>query len=285
MSRTLKTKRIPRVLLVAVVATLAASLLLAGCSLVPGGLKKPQSDQPPIPPKEKQGTAVITLYFADFQAQHVIPEEREVAVTGDSLAQITVSELLKGPKDPYLRKPFPDGLKLLSAEVKDGIAYVNFSSQMNQVQGSAGAAMVSKSLIHALTDLEGIDKVMILVEGQKWDMGGHGPMEEPAARMVVTYPVFIDPERSKWLQGLVDKGEQQWRLDPLEVARLEGRMAGFSLSDEFKLLSRKDVGGGSGTGAAEVEATHDGKKYIIQLIQPLGPGEKKIWAINSVREK
>lgn len=88
------------------------------------------------------------------------------------------------------------------------------------------------------------------------------------------------------MQKSADQGRDSWRLDPYKTAQNEGVNLGFNpLRDSFKLISKKAIGEYSGTGEAEVEAIHQEVTYIIQLIQPMGPGPINIWVINSVREK
>ena len=48
---------------------------------------------PPINPADKQ-QVTITLYFADQQAQHVIPEDRVVKQGTESTAELVVQELM-----------------------------------------------------------------------------------------------------------------------------------------------------------------------------------------------
>jgi hypothetical protein len=73
-----------------------------------------------------------------------------------------------------------------------------------------------------------------------------------------------------------------WRLDPLEVAREESPKLGFSSTDRFELINQAP-GAASGTSHALVRATHAGRAYEIQLVQPVKVGKNGIWAINDVR--
>src|SRR5690606_30174124 len=105
----------------------------------------------------------VVLYFADAQAQHVVPEQRRIEPgEGESLAAAAVRELLAGPEDPYLRSAFPDNARVTSVEVSDGVAYVNFAEGIN-IPGSTGETIAVRSLVYTLTDLDGVDKVQILV--------------------------------------------------------------------------------------------------------------------------
>ena len=133
------------------------------------------------------------LYFGDDQAMEVLPERRRVEVPGDpaqreSTAALVVKELLKRPQDPLLRKTLPPEAKLLSLEVANGTAYVNFSKEVQTKHwgGSAGESMSLLSLVTSLTQLDpltsssAIIKVQILVEGKSVEtLAGHFDITKP----------------------------------------------------------------------------------------------------------
>jgi LysM repeat protein len=102
---------------------------------------------------------------------------------------------------------------------------------------------------------------------------------------VTTGPVTIDWQTLYGIQLQVNQGYHLWRLDPVEVARLEGQDLGLNPStDTFTLFSKVAVGQYSGTGEASVLVQHGRRAYVVQLIQPFGSGARMIWTINSVRE-
>ncbi|MGE5592283.1 MAG: LysM peptidoglycan-binding domain-containing protein [Betaproteobacteria bacterium] len=102
---------------------------------------------------------------------------------------------------------------------------------------------------------------------------------------VAVGPVNLDWQNLYQAQLRVNNGQDTWRLDPVQVARLEGASLGFDpAQDKYTLVSKVDVGRNSGTGEAQVLVEHSGRAYIVQLIQPFGPGPGMIWTVNSVRE-
>ncbi len=102
---------------------------------------------------------------------------------------------------------------------------------------------------------------------------------------VTTGPVTIDWQTLYGIQLQVNQGYHLWRLDPVEVARLEGQDLGLNPStDTFTLFSKVEVGNYSGTGEAKVLVQHGRRAYVVQLIQPFGSGARMIWTINNVRE-
>jgi hypothetical protein len=78
------------------------------------------------------------------------------------------------------------------------------------------------------------------------------------------------------VQRAVDKGDQPWRLDPLEVARADATALGFGPNDPMDLAQEQ-------AGTAQVRAQHAGNSYEIRLIQPARLGASGIWVITSVQ--
>ena len=108
------------------------------------------------------------------------------------------------------------------------------------------------------------------------------PAASPSPPPIQTGAVPLDVAALQRIQQDVDQGHMPWRLDPLEVAREEGPKLGFNATDRFELLSQAP-NAASGTNHAIVRATHAGRAFEIQLIQPVKIGPNGIWTINDVR--
>lgn len=124
---------------------------------------------------------VVTIYFSDSDALGLVGEERTIDnITPEAL----INELIKGPQDPNNKKTIPDGTKLLGIEIKDKIAYVDFSKELkeNHWGGSTGELFTIFSIVNSLVlqpDLD-IEKVQILIEGQAVDsLAGHADISVP----------------------------------------------------------------------------------------------------------
>lgn len=143
-----------------------------------------EAPEPQTGPEPEQTKLKITLYFGDNQAMYLIPEEREVVKRNQMLEEVVLNELIKGPRNPELVRTIPAGTRLLSVQVVDGIAYVNFSKefQTRHWGGSAGETFTLYSVINSLAKLEGIQKVQFLLEGKKMaTLAGHIETTEPMA--------------------------------------------------------------------------------------------------------
>ncbi|NLV92295.1 MAG: GerMN domain-containing protein [Firmicutes bacterium] len=127
----------------------------------------------------------LTLYFTNSDATGLAPEKRTVIRKDQSLPELVVNELIKGPTEPGLGRTIPEGTKLLSVEVRDGIAYTDFSAEMqtNHWGGSTGETMTLFSLANSLSELEGVRGFFLLIEGKPVEsLAGHWTTDVPFER-------------------------------------------------------------------------------------------------------
>jgi spore germination protein GerM len=96
----------------------------------------------------------------------------EVSREVDNVGAVeAVQELLEGPTSDEqaqgLIDPFPDGTALRSLEVEDGEATADFSSEILEFGGgAANVRAITGAITETLLAQEGIDSVVILVEGE-----------------------------------------------------------------------------------------------------------------------
>lgn len=130
-------------------------------------------------------TKTVTLYFSDTNAMYLEGEKRDIMVTEkDSIEELIVRELIKGPVSEDLWSTIPDGSELISASTKNGICTVDFSSEYvdNSPGGSTSEMMAVFSVVNTLTELEGVEKVQFLIEGKKREIYTHVIFDEPFSR-------------------------------------------------------------------------------------------------------
>lgn len=107
------------------------------------------------------------LYFLNANGTKLEVEEREI-VPGDnagSLANVVLSELLKGPTRPELKRSVPEGTKLLAITATDGLATVNFSKEFS-FKEEVDSIFARVAVASTLTDLPEIERVKIMVDGK-----------------------------------------------------------------------------------------------------------------------
>jgi len=157
-----------------VLLLLVVMIGLAGCSLF-------SSEKPKAEPQERQ--IDVTLYYANRDNSDLVKEKRHISYKeGDNLYKIVIEELLKGPtdKDAYLR--VPEGTKVNSVTLNDGVASVDLSG-FTGFKGVMDEAMARASIVNTLTSLDGVDKVLITVNGKEYigasgnPVGPMGPID------------------------------------------------------------------------------------------------------------
>jgi len=141
-------------------------------------------------PSQKMVDKEVTLYFSDEQVMHLLPEKRTVKIQesdnpAPSLAEAIVKELIAGPKNEKLTKTIPPESRLNSIKIEGNLAYVDMSEEFKSRHwgGSSGEIMTIGSLVNSLTEIDGIDRVQLLINGQKTDtLAGHYDTSQPIAR-------------------------------------------------------------------------------------------------------
>lgn len=111
----------------------------------------------------------VKLYFPDKNGEKLLPEQRSVdAQQALSLEKTVVGELIKGPSDNKKTAAIPEGTKLLNIETKDSVCYVNFSSEFKSKtsSGSTATMLTLYSVVNSLCELENVESVQILVNGE-----------------------------------------------------------------------------------------------------------------------
>ncbi|NLD48704.1 MAG: GerMN domain-containing protein, partial [Clostridiaceae bacterium] len=128
------------------------------------------------------GEKPLTLYFSDQQAEYLVPEVRNVQLkdgeTTDKVISAIIEELKKGPVTDELGAVIPEGTRLLSAKVKDGICTLDFSKDfVDNNMGSAGEMMTLYSIVNSMTELPEVNKVQFLIEGKTREVYLHSSLD------------------------------------------------------------------------------------------------------------
>lgn len=165
-------------------------VLAAGCSGDPSAQDKQAGNMQgeaadpvtAVDPKPNSEEVTLNLYFADDQAMNLVLEQRTVPSEGKALGVLMIEELIKGPQKAGLHPTIPSEAKLLSLELADGVAYVNFSKEMQTKHwgGSTGELITVYSIVYTLAELPEVDRVQFLIEGKKQEaIWGHLDTMEP----------------------------------------------------------------------------------------------------------
>lgn len=128
-------------------------------------------DKPVMDPT-KEEKIMITLYFADKDAMGLIKEEREVELNQQpnlALEKKMIEELLKGPTLENAVSTIPKETTVLEIGLSEGVCDIDFNKEFDTkfYGGSSAEVLMIYSIVNTLTESPNIQKVQILVEGNK----------------------------------------------------------------------------------------------------------------------
>ncbi|MDF2569436.1 MAG: hypothetical protein K0R55_1040 [Sporomusa sp.] len=115
-----------------------------------------------------------------------------------------------------------------------------------------------------------VETILKIPVSASWGGFGHNKIDVGPGVANLDYAKVI-----KWQQN-VDAGYERWRLDPMQVARIEGKKYGFTDKDTFTIIKRLDKSELARHGEIHVKVTHSGKDYTMILVKPFGGGDA-IW--------
>lgn len=119
--------------------------------------------------EEEPDTFLAALYFPDGTGKALTVEYRQVVRTDDRDAvDIVMEELLLGPMEGRNSRSMPEGTRVRSLAVNDGICYVDLSEEFvtNAPQTNEEAGLTLYALVNTLCVRSGVSQVRILVEGE-----------------------------------------------------------------------------------------------------------------------
>lgn len=116
-------------------------------------------------------TKEVTLYFSNAEYNDIQKEKRVITCNSEEqLPEAVVNELIKGPSDVDSRAVIPKDTRLVDIQIDGIIAKLNFSKEYFAFEGeySASAQLLARySIVKTMCSLEGIDKVLISVDGSQ----------------------------------------------------------------------------------------------------------------------
>lgn len=118
----------------------------------------------------KQQTKTVYLYFSDEDGLELKAEKREIN-KNSLIKEITESihSLIRGSKENNT-KTIPEGTRLLGVDIKEGTAFINFSSDISERHpgGSSAELQTIYSIVNTITmNFNEIKNVQFLIEGKK----------------------------------------------------------------------------------------------------------------------
>jgi spore germination protein GerM len=140
---------------------------------------------PPVP--EQTAVRELKLFFGNVEGKALEAEKRTIKKGPPRGVEVKIKEaleaLIEGPKSA-LNSTMPEGTRLLSVEIKDRTAHVNFNGAIieNHPGGSSGELQTIYSIVNTITlNFPEIEAVQILVEGSK--------RETLAGHIIINFPI------------------------------------------------------------------------------------------------
>lgn len=108
----------------------------------------------------------LTLYFSDKEGTELVKETREVHYsTNISMEKLVLEQLIEGPKKTKAVATVPSGTKIISVSTVEGVCYVNLSDTFKNQNTFVTEDVLLYSIVNSLTELPGITKVQLSVNG------------------------------------------------------------------------------------------------------------------------
>lgn len=137
------------------------------------------------------GETLLTLYFPDNAGKNLMPDSRKVTLQdGQTVENAVVAEILKGPSASHLAPSVSDETKLISAETKDGVCFVNMGESFikNNTGDAAKEKMAVYSIVNSLCTLPHIKEVRFLIDGKVVRNFGRLYIDAPLSENKTLYP-------------------------------------------------------------------------------------------------
>ena len=128
----------------------------------------------------------VNVYYPRDDGTGLLPVSRTVKLEKEDKYTAALKSLLTGTKEKGQTNVIPKKAKLRSVTVKDGVATVDFSKELQQnfSGGSTGEEMLVGSIVNTLTDFPEVKKVQLLIDGASVEtLSGHLDLSEPLPRM------------------------------------------------------------------------------------------------------
>ncbi|MBI5328198.1 MAG: GerMN domain-containing protein [Deltaproteobacteria bacterium] len=113
---------------------------------------------------------IINLYFSNDEGIALNAEKRKI-VKGGLVKEIkqSLDALINGPKGRLI-STIPNGTRLLDVEIKEEVAFLNFSKEISEKHpgGSYAEAQTVYSIVNTITlNFQEVKRVQLLIQGKK----------------------------------------------------------------------------------------------------------------------
>ena len=134
---------------------------------------------------ESSRQAELTLWFPSADGSCLKEEQRRLTIAQfKPVEEYVLEELLRGPRGKNAVSAIPTGTALRSVHIGGGVCTVDFSEEFysNRPLNAVEERMKIFSLVNTLTELDGVDSVLITVEGRSISCYSHLSLTKPLLR-------------------------------------------------------------------------------------------------------
>jgi len=111
--------------------------------------------------------ATLDLYFANETGDKLVDERVDIRYSSNmSVEKLVVEQLISGPITEEAYPCIPAETKIVSVSAKDGVCYVNLDEGFLRQGYDVLESVPVYSIVNSLTEIPGINKVQILINGE-----------------------------------------------------------------------------------------------------------------------
>ena len=117
---------------------------------------------------EQMRTALVTLYYMNKETKELTPEGKMIDVKKllTDPYETLINLLIELPKNEKLQSAIPNGTKVLGAELKGDVVYLDLSNEFIE-NNSVEEKTIINAIVNTLTELNEVNGVKILINGQE----------------------------------------------------------------------------------------------------------------------
>ena len=117
---------------------------------------------------EQMRTALVTLYYMNKETKELTPEGKMIDVKKllTDPYETLINLIIEQPKNEKVQSAIPNGTKVLGAELKGDVVYLDLSNEFIE-NNSVEEKTIINAIVNTLTELNEVNGVKILINGQE----------------------------------------------------------------------------------------------------------------------
>ena len=137
----------------------------------------------------------LELWFPAADGSCLLSETRQLTIARDKpLAEYAAEELIRGPQRSDAAAALPEGTRLRSVHVKEGVCTLDLSEDFyaGRPETSGAERLTIFALVNTMTELPGVESVRFMAEGRRLDRYVYLSLRDPLPRAEeFTYPFLF----------------------------------------------------------------------------------------------